>query len=470
MKTILRFGLAGFLGTLAAATAASADATVELIDGVYGMSISSDGTVIAGNLVGNYETFRWTEATGVVPLGMSSVEVLGTGAGGPDISADGTRISATILGADSTYSTQGRWTLGQGWEETMPPPPPDGGTLDGSYGSAWGLSDDGETVVGLYWRPNQPGGLAYASSWTDTGGLVGLSSGDANGRANDCNADGSVIVGWTEADFGNWQATVWVDGVMEVLEDNIGWVEAKAVSPDGLTVYGMTHDDDRLLYDAAAWDWDGSAWNKRVLGSLPGTAPEQGRVAAVDATSDGRVVVGFNQFFFGNYTGFVWTEETGMVDIVDFLADRGVTLPFSFDPQGVNAISDDGSVLVLVGQSMVFPFGGQTYVIRLDHGVDAPEIAAAAGDAASMRAWPNPTRGATKLSLELPRAAEGTVGIYDTTGRLVRRIASGRLPSGRQDLTWDGRNGGGGKVAAGVYWIRLEAGTMRETSKLVMVR
>ena len=188
------------------------------------------------------------------------------------------------------------------------------------------------------------------------------------------------------------------------------------------------------------------------------------------ASCEGRVVVGFNQFFFGNYTGFVWTEETGMVDIVDFLADRGVTLPFSFDQQGVNAISDDGSVLVLVGQSMVFPFGGQTYVIRLDHGVDAPEIAAAAGDAASMRAWPNPTRGATKLSLELPRAAEGTVGIYDTTGRLVRRIASGRLPSGRQDLMWDGRNGGGGKVAAGVYWIRLEAGTMRETSKLVMVR
>ena len=103
-------------------TSAAAEVTFEFIGtNIWGTSISADGSVVAGNTAGQYETFRWTAETGIQYLGEATVPVLGTGAGTPDISADGTHISAPILGPDSTYATQGVWTLGEGWTHCMPP-------------------------------------------------------------------------------------------------------------------------------------------------------------------------------------------------------------------------------------------------------------------------------------------------------------------------------------------------------------
>ena len=59
--------------------------------------LSADGSVAVGNTNGAFETFRWTQATGVVPLGRASVPAIGVGGGTPDVSWDGTQISATIL-------------------------------------------------------------------------------------------------------------------------------------------------------------------------------------------------------------------------------------------------------------------------------------------------------------------------------------------------------------------------------------
>ena len=85
----------------------------------------------------DYGGFRWTQATGLVSLGRPQV---GGGGGVPGISADGTRIGYSIGSLDSSYRTQGLWTLGSGWQELMPPPPPDGGTVDGIATGASGTS------------------------------------------------------------------------------------------------------------------------------------------------------------------------------------------------------------------------------------------------------------------------------------------------------------------------------------------
>ncbi len=273
--------------------------------------VSADGSVIVGNYGGNYETFRWTESTGVVLLGMSSVEVLGVGAGTPGVSDDGTKVSATILGVDSTYVTQGLWTQGVGWTETMPPPPSDGGILDLAYGSAWALSGDGEVLVGLYWRPGQPGGSAHASWWTPNTRVADLGSNGGSSRANATNADGTVTVGWAERSDGTWQPTVWTSSGLHTLTPTEGFCEADAVTPDGTIIAGSTYNLATFKFFAAAWDWDGATWTERVLGQLPGTAPHQGYVTGNGITSDGSLIVGYNRFFFGNSTGFLWTEETG---------------------------------------------------------------------------------------------------------------------------------------------------------------
>ena len=97
-------------GLVLAAAPANATVTFDYIfDGGFPLSVSTDGSVVAGNLAnGGFGAYRWTQGTGVVPLGR---QTWGGGAGMTVMSADGTKIAATIGSLDSTYNTQGLWTL-----------------------------------------------------------------------------------------------------------------------------------------------------------------------------------------------------------------------------------------------------------------------------------------------------------------------------------------------------------------------
>ena len=178
MQALSRFSLVVTLLLLAAMNGpAGAQVTFEEIGIGLVTDISDDGTVATGITGVSWEVFRWTEADGIVPLGRVAPAQAGT----PDISEDGSRISGTIASEGEGLAVPGLWIEGQGWTELMPPLPPDGGQIDSGYGSQWGMSGDGRTLVGLYWRPGATDGVAHAFSWHSTTGLVGLGSGGNHG-------------------------------------------------------------------------------------------------------------------------------------------------------------------------------------------------------------------------------------------------------------------------------------------------
>ncbi|MEA3409791.1 MAG: FlgD immunoglobulin-like domain containing protein [Candidatus Eisenbacteria bacterium] len=451
--------------------AATAEVSFDFICVGYAWDITPDGTVVVGNAAGTYETFRWTALDGVELLG-GSTAAMGSGAGTPDVSADGAHASATIadVATDSTYITQGLWTQGERWTETMPPTPPDGGTMDGAYGSAWGLSDDASTLVGLYWRPGQPDGSAHASYWTEETGVVDLGSSGRNSRANDADYDGNVIVGWDEnPDWGGWRPTVWVDGVMTVLESPEGFCLLYAVTPDGGMVIGNSYNEDRRFAEAAKWEWTGSTWDKHVLGSLPGTFADYGNVQPHDVTADGSMIVGSNGFDWTQYAAFIWTEETGMVNLDDFLVDNGVTLPPMFDIQSLTAISDDGTVMVGFGQDTYYPWGPRSFIIDTN-ATGIEDVADVGAPKLHMSAFPNPACGGTTLSFSLASRENVRLSVYDITGRLVAEIDAGSMDAGRHGIPWDGRDGSGADVASGIYLCRLDAGGQHTTEKVTVLR
>ena len=449
---------------------AQAEVSFEFICEGYALDITPDGTVVVGNALGTYETFRWTALDGFELLGGSTAGM--GGAGTPDVSADGRHASATIadVATDSTYITQGLWTQGEGWTETMPPTPPDGGIMDRAYGSAWGLSDDGSTLVGLYWRPGQPDGSAHASCWTEATGVVDLGSSGGNSRANDADYDGNVIVGWDEnPDWGGWRPTVWVDGVMTVLESPDGFCELYAVTPDGQMVVGNSYNPDRLFAEAAAWRWTGSIWDKQVLGSLPGTMGGYGTVAPNDVTADGSIVVGTNGFNWQQWAGFIWTEETGMDHVNDFLVDNGVTLPADFDIQSLTAISDDGTVMIGFGQDAYYPWEPRSFII-LNNPTGIEDVPVAGAVRLHMSAFPNPASGGTALSFSLPSRVDVRLSVFDITGRLVAEIDAGSREAGPHTIPWDGRDRSGEEVASGIYLCRLDAGDHHTIGKVTVLR
>lgn len=74
----------------------------------------------------------------------------------------------------------------------------------------------------------------------------------------------------------------------------------------------------------------------------------------------------------------------------------------------------------------------------------------------SIRAEPNPAGpGGTTIAWSLPRAGVASVRIVDVSGRAVRELVTGRMPSGPGSVRWDGLDVQGLPVAAGTYFCRL---------------
>lgn len=352
----MKSALALFLLLGVSSTGALAqDINFEILHNIYPLDMSTDGSVIVGNDF-NYETVRWTAATGVVNLGRGTYP-LGVGAGTPDCSDDGSVVSATIINTEGTLVTQGRWTEATGWVDLLPPTLPDGGLIDLSYGSAWGLSGDGEHVVGLYWRPGNGGpngdGLAHATiSGTTSGSIIDLGSTMSSSRANHANYDGSVVVGWdTSASFGYWSPTVWENGTLTHLNTNEGWAMANYVTADGNIIGGDSFNELWQRSDATIWTRDGAGgWTETILGSLPGTVAPHGIATVHSMTPDGSIIVGYNKFSnTATPAGWIWNETDGMVNIIDWITDRGITIPSNMLILDLTCISDDGRILAGVG-------------------------------------------------------------------------------------------------------------------------
>jgi flagellar hook capping protein FlgD len=82
----------------------------------------------------------------------------------------------------------------------------------------------------------------------------------------------------------------------------------------------------------------------------------------------------------------------------------------------------------------------------------------------------NPGRGPVTLDFTLPRAAQGSLAIYDIVGRTVRSLRNGMLEAGAHRVTWDGREDDGAEASAGVYVVRLKAGDISLTRTLVRLK
>ncbi|GEM_PF-1744132 len=71
-------------------------------------------------------------------------------------------------------------------------------------------------------------------------------------------------------------------------------------------------------------------------------------------------------------------------------------------------------------------------------------------------AYPNPAAERSSIDYQLPLPGRVELAVYNVLGQRVRTLADGDRPAGAHTVAWDGRDGGGSRVAGGVYLYRLE--------------
>jgi hypothetical protein len=105
------------------------------------------------------------------------------------------------------------------------------------------------------------------------------------------------------------------------------------------------------------------------------------------------------------------------------------------------------------------------WVVNATSSTDNPEAAST-----RLGNYPNPFRASTRIRFSLEREETVDLGVYDLAGRLVKRLASGRLTAGHHAITWDGTDVTGRRTAAGIYHYSLRTASATENGRMVLVR
>ena len=84
--------------------------------------------------------------------------------------------------------------------------------------------------------------------------------------------------------------------------------------------------------------------------------------------------------------------------------------------------------------------------------------------------YPNPFNPTTVISFDLPSHSDVRLTVYNVLGQTVARLADGFFTVGHHELTWDAQSDGGGEIASGIYFYRLETETRSEVRKMVLLK
>ncbi|WP_405471106.1 autotransporter domain-containing protein (plasmid) [Morganella morganii] len=267
--------------------------------------VSADGSVIVGAANtdrGELQAFIWSKSGGMTGLGTMASDNSGMSMAS-GVSADG----SVVVGMNITSSGEQQafiWSKKEGMTSFGPLAP-----STGEISMANGISADGSVVVGARLIPPLGPNQLTAFAWSKEKGMISLgtlkSDNSGQSAAKGASADGSVVVGEAEIDYGlgRKNAFIWRWGDSKVtalqFQDEMIASTANAVSADGSVVVGNAYNN----YGQYAFIWrkEERAIN---LGSL--RSDNRGMSAANGVSADGSVVVGSSETDSGDNHAVIW--------------------------------------------------------------------------------------------------------------------------------------------------------------------
>ncbi|RKZ01206.1 MAG: hypothetical protein DRQ10_02575, partial [Candidatus Hydrothermota bacterium] len=157
--------------------------------------------------------------------------------------------------------------------------------------------------------------------------------------------------------------------------------------------------------------------------------------------------------------------------------EPGEVVTVYFQPDFVPMMVGDYRLEVIVASSLNDPvLENNTYTadftVAITKALADNEVGRTVPLKFDVKLYPNPAVASATIDLALPHSASVDIKIYDASGRVVRTLANRKhLDAGYYTFSWDGTDGFGRKVSAGVYFLEVhtDAGD-HMTSRLVLLK
>lgn len=369
--------------------------------GNYNVGAVSDNGVVSMHTSAG-AIYKWNAAGGLVQIG--SISNGYPAAGRTIVSNDGTKISSSITNTATGFNEISTYDVATSTWVNRGGLVPTG--WDGSVSSTWGMSTNGNTIVGLGFLT---AANAHAVKWDEVGGMIDLGSmvPGRSSRANAINAAGTVIVGWQDEPTGTRSGAKWQDGVESFITDNNGnnVGEAGGISADGNTIIGAANPNPYVWNAASGLTY---ITHPNASFSFKG--------GATGISADGKKVIGYYRAFGAppmSGEGFIWTAATGRINLNDYaaslgIATNGVTMGLPL------AISQDGKKIAGSGTNA----SGQIIAFYLDTS-EFLSVNDAVKEKNSMGIYPNPV---TDILYFKGKEKIEKAEIYNMVGQKVKSL------------------------------------------------
>ncbi len=247
--------------------------------------------------------------------------------------------------------------------------------------------------------------------------------------------------------------TTIAEGELQIVPDITGTPDFLDLASGGGNVYTVNSGNPNNLYTLSPTG---------VLSPIALSTPLTSMVGIAYDPSIARLYVVEN----GGHTLRRIHPGTGAVELIA----SGFT---QFGDCGVEVQAANGRVSVVdLGMNRVYEFCRTASTGVEDVANAGPEANAPVESiVASLSVSPNPARtSGTIVSYMLRRSANVRVTIHDLSGRVVCRLNEGRRSAGNGETSWDGRDGEGNAVAAGMYLARIEADGEAKAARVTVLR
>jgi hypothetical protein len=97
-----------------------------------------------------------------------------------------------------------------------------------------------------------------------------------------------------------------------------------------------------------------------------------------------------------------------------------------------------------------------------------PVVGSIVHNNSDFQTFPNPFAGQTTIRFTVAKAGKVSVHVYSITGTRIRTVFKGNANAGTHNALWNGKNENGGKLPAGVYFVKMISHGLSRVQKVTL--